>query len=53
MSVSCASCTTTSLAPMVKAIHNEYDIKEALVTTAHTMAATQAVGGGGRRGQDP
>merc|ERR1711906_39790 len=30
--VSCASCTTNGLAPMVKAIHDEFDIQEALVT---------------------
>merc|ERR1711966_136808 len=35
--VSCASCTTNGLAPMVKAIH------EALMTTVHAMTATQAV----------
>merc|ERR1712222_48499 len=31
--ISCASCTTNGLAPMVKAIHDEFDIQEALVTT--------------------
>merc|ERR1719396_76339 len=41
--VSCASCTTNGLAPMVKAIHDEYDIQEALMTTVHAMTATQAV----------
>ena len=41
--VSCASCTTNGLAPMVKAIHDEYDITEALMTTVHAMTATQAV----------
>merc|ERR1711966_604566 len=33
--VSCASCTTNGLAPMVKAIHDEFDIQEALMTTIH------------------
>jgi len=41
--VSCASCTTNGLAPMVKAIHDEFDIQEALMTTIHAMTATQAV----------
>jgi len=41
--VSCASCTTNGLAPMVKAIHDEYEITEALMTTVHAMTATQAV----------
>merc|ERR1712151_31323 len=41
--VSCASCTTNGLAPMVKAINDAYGIKEALMTTVHAMTATQAV----------
>jgi len=41
--VSCASCTTNGLAPMVKAINDEYGIEEALMTTVHAMTATQAV----------
>merc|ERR1711966_278025 len=41
--ISCASCTTNGLAPMVKAIHDEFDIEEALMTTVHAMTATQAV----------
>merc|ERR1711937_849456 len=41
--ISCASCTTNGLAPMVKAIHDEFDIQEALMTTVHAMTATQAV----------
>eukprot|EP00587_Corethron_hystrix_P015850 CAMPEP_0113327648 /NCGR_PEP_ID=MMETSP0010_2-20120614/19444_1 /TAXON_ID=216773 ORGANISM="Corethron hystrix, Strain 308" /NCGR_SAMPLE_ID=MMETSP0010_2 /ASSEMBLY_ACC=CAM_ASM_000155 /LENGTH=34 /DNA_ID=CAMNT_0000188615 /DNA_START=53 /DNA_END=153 /DNA_ORIENTATION=- /assembly_acc=CAM_ASM_000155 len=28
---------------MVKSIHDEYDIQEALMTTVHAMTATQAV----------
>jgi glyceraldehyde-3-phosphate dehydrogenase/erythrose-4-phosphate dehydrogenase len=35
--VSCASCTTNGLAPMVKAIHDKYDVQEALMTTVHAM----------------
>jgi glyceraldehyde 3-phosphate dehydrogenase len=34
---------SNGLAPMVKAIHDEYDITEALMTTVHAMNATQAV----------
>merc|ERR1712177_119673 len=36
-------CTTNGLAPMVKAIHDEFVIEEALMTTVHAMTATQAV----------
>jgi len=41
--VSCASCTTNGLAPLVKAINDEFGIDEALMTTVHAMTATQAV----------
>merc|ERR1711966_41046 len=41
--VSCASCTTNGLAPMVKAINDAYEIEEGLMTTIHAMTATQAV----------
>jgi len=41
--VSCASCTTNGLAPMVKAINDAFEIEEALMTTVHAMTATQAV----------
>lgn len=41
--ISCASCTTNGLAPMVKCIHDEFEITEALMTTVHAMTATQAV----------
>eukprot|EP00563_Minutocellus_polymorphus_P020372 CAMPEP_0197726876 /NCGR_PEP_ID=MMETSP1434-20131217/17497_1 /TAXON_ID=265543 /ORGANISM="Minutocellus polymorphus, Strain CCMP3303" /LENGTH=376 /DNA_ID=CAMNT_0043312919 /DNA_START=37 /DNA_END=1167 /DNA_ORIENTATION=+ len=41
--ISCASCTTNGLAPMVKAINDEFGIDEALMTTVHAMTATQAV----------
>jgi glyceraldehyde 3-phosphate dehydrogenase len=41
--VSCASCTTNGLAPMVKAIHDKFDIQEALMTTVHAMTSTQMV----------
>merc|ERR1711937_552096 len=41
--ISCASCTTNGLAPMVKAIHDAFGIDEALMTTVHAMTSTQAV----------
>merc|ERR1719328_1006835 len=31
--VSCASCTTNGLAPMVKAVHDAFGIKRGLMTT--------------------
>jgi glyceraldehyde 3-phosphate dehydrogenase len=39
--VSCASCTTNGLAPMVKAINDAFGIEEALMTTVHAMTSTQ------------
>jgi len=41
--VSCASCTTNGLAPMVKVINDAYGIDEALMTTVHAMTSTQMV----------
>lgn len=41
--VSCASCTTNGLAPVVKAINDAYGIEEALMTTVHAMTSTQMV----------
>merc|ERR1712070_877196 len=41
--VSCASCTTNGLAPMVKAVHDKFGIAEGLMTTVHAMTATQMV----------
>merc|ERR1711966_601065 len=41
--VSCASCTTNGLAPMVKAVNDAFEIEEGLMTTIHAMTATQAV----------
>jgi len=41
--ISCASCTTNGLAPMVKCINDNFGIEEALMTTVHAMTATQAV----------
>lgn len=39
--VSCASCTTNGLAPVVKAVHDAYGIKRGLMTTVHAMTASQ------------
>merc|ERR1719231_1524942 len=43
LAVSCASCTTNGLAPMVKAINDKFGIDEGLMTTVHAMTATQKV----------
>jgi len=41
--VSCASCTTNGLAPMVRVINDKFGIEEALMTTVHAMTSTQMV----------
>merc|ERR1740125_46706 len=41
--VSCASFITNGLAPMVKAINDEFEITQGLMTTVHAMTATQKV----------
>mmetsp|Transcript_12044 Transcript_12044/g.44700 ORF Transcript_12044/g.44700 Transcript_12044/m.44700 type:complete len:380 (-) Transcript_12044:188-1327(-) len=41
--VSCASCTTNGLAPVVKVINDNFGIAEGLMTTVHAMTATQMV----------
>merc|ERR1711988_1736050 len=41
--VSCASCTTNGLAPMVKAVNDAFGIESALMTTVHAMTSTQMV----------
>jgi glyceraldehyde 3-phosphate dehydrogenase len=41
--VSCASCTTNGLAPMVRCINDKFGIEEALMTTVHAMTSTQMV----------
>ncbi len=39
--VSNASCTTNSVAPLVKVIHDNFGVTEALMTTIHATTATQ------------
>ena len=39
--VSNASCTTNCLAPLAKVVHDEFGIEEGLMTTVHSVTATQ------------
>merc|ERR1739848_925139 len=51
--VSNASCTTNCLAPIAKVIHDNFGLKEGLMTTVHAMTATQlTVDGPSRGGKD-
>lgn len=39
--VSAASCTTNGLAPLVKVLHDNFDVKRGLMTTVHAATASQ------------
>jgi glyceraldehyde 3-phosphate dehydrogenase len=41
--ISAASCTTNSLAPLVKVLHDNYKIKAGNMVTVHAYTATQAL----------
>merc|ERR1711908_148953 len=48
--VSCASCTTNGLAPIVKVINEKFGIKQGLVTTVHAATASQLTVDGSMKG---
>merc|ERR1719221_215424 len=50
--VSCASCTTNGLAPLVKVINEKFGIKQGLMTTVHAATASQMVVDGSMKGAD-
>ena len=39
--VSCASCTTNGLAPLMKLLHEKFGVAQALMTTVHAATASQ------------
>merc|ERR1719450_1688022 len=50
--VSCASCTTNGLAPIVKVINEKFGIKQGLMTTVHAATASQLTVDGMLKGSD-
>merc|ERR1719207_171731 len=50
--VSCASCTTNGLAPLVKVINEKFGIKQGLMTTVHAATASQLTVDGSVKGKD-
>ena len=50
--VSCASCTTNGLAPIVKVINEKFGIKQGLMTTVHAATASQVVVDSSMKGAD-
>merc|ERR1719236_322082 len=50
--VSCASCTTNGLAPIVKTINDKFGIKQGLMTTVHAATASQVVVDSSMKGKD-
>jgi glyceraldehyde 3-phosphate dehydrogenase len=41
--LSCASCTTNSITPVVEILHRHFGVEKALLTTIHAYTATQAI----------
>merc|ERR1719163_764626 len=50
--VSCASCTTNGLAPLVKVVNEKFGIKQGLMTTVHAATASQLTVDGMLKGSD-
>merc|ERR1712151_433679 len=50
--ISCASCTTNGLAPIVKGINDKFGIKQGLMTTVHAATASQVVVDSSMKGKD-
>jgi glyceraldehyde 3-phosphate dehydrogenase len=41
--ISCASCTTNNITPVVEVLHRHFGVEKALLTTIHAYTATQAI----------
>merc|ERR1719498_999292 len=50
--LSCASCTTNGLAPLLKVINEKFGIKQGLMTTVHAATASQMVVDSSMKGKD-